>query len=116
LPNVLPIWEVMLPAINLGAVIIPATVQLTAADLRDRLSRGRVRHVVTDPSGAARLDEVGGDFTRLVAGGAVPGWTPYEDALAGSPDFTPDGVTRADDPLLLYFTSGTTAKPKLVLH
>ena len=32
------------------------------------------------------------------------------------PDFTPDGETRATDPLLLYFTSGTTAKPKLVLH
>lgn len=46
----------------------------------------------------------------------MPGWTPYEDALAASPDFTPDGDTRPDDPRLLYFTSGTTAKPKLVIH
>jgi acetyl-CoA synthetase len=41
---------------------------------------------------------------------------PYAGAYQASGDFTPDGDTQADDPLLLYFTSGTTATPKLVLH
>jgi acetyl-CoA synthetase len=116
LPNVLPIWEVMLATIKLGATIIPASAQLTPDDLRDRLARGSVGHVVTDLAGAEKLAHVPGEYTRLLTSGALPGWTPYEDALAAPSDFTPDGDTGPDDPLLLYFTSGTTAKPKLVLH
>jgi acetyl-CoA synthetase len=46
----------------------------------------------------------------------VAGWYPLEDAHDAPDGFTPDGVTRASDPLLLYFTSGTTARPKLVEH
>jgi acetyl-CoA synthetase len=116
LPNVLPIWEVMLATIKLGATIIPASAQLTPDDLRDRFARGSVRHVVTDRAGAEKLAAIPGDYTRLLVGDALPGWTPYEDALAAPADFTPDGDTGPDDPLLLYFTSGTTARPKLVLH
>src|SRR6266496_3365208 len=56
LPNSVPIWEVMLGAMKLGAVIIPATSLLTPEDLRDRLDRGRVKHVITDPTGAEKLD------------------------------------------------------------
>ena len=116
LPNVLPIWEVMLATIKLGATVIPASAQLTPEDLRDRLARGSVGHVVTDLAGAEKLAHVPGEYTRLLASGSSPGWTPYEDALAAPAEFTPDGDTGPDDPLLLYFTSGTTAKPKLVLH
>jgi acetyl-CoA synthetase len=117
LPNVAPLWEAMLACARLGAVVVPATTQLTADDLRDRFDRGGVRHVITDAAGAPKFDEVDGDYTRIVAGGGAPaGWTRWEDALGASPDFAPDGETRADDPLLLYFTSGTTSKPKLVLH
>jgi len=116
LPNVVPIWEVMLATIKLGATVIPASAQLTSDDLRDRLARGRVGHVVTDLVGAEKLAQIPGDYTRLLVGGALPGWTPYEDAFAAPADFTPDGETGPDDPLLLYFTSGTTARPKLVLH
>jgi len=53
---------------------------------------------------------------RIAVGAAPAGWKAFEDAAAESDHFTPDGVTRVDDPLLLYFTSGTTSKPKLVLH
>jgi acetyl-CoA synthetase len=116
LGNVLPLWEVVLAAIKLGATVIPSTTQLTAADLRDRIERGRVRHVVTDAAGAERFAGVEGSFTRLVAGDAPAGWASLDGALAADARFSPDGPTLPDDPLLLYFTSGTTAKPKLVLH
>jgi acetyl-CoA synthetase len=117
LPNVAAIWEALLAAMKLGVVVTPATTQLTPDDLRDRFERGGVRHVVTDATGAAKLTAIPGDYTRLIAGGAdAPGWTPYEDAYDASAAFVPDGPTGADDPLLLYFTSGTTARPKLVLH
>jgi acetyl-CoA synthetase len=114
LTNVAPLWETMLAAIKLGAVIIPATAQLTEADVDDRIARGDVRHMVTDADGAAKLRSPERLGVRLAIGGA-PGFVPYEDALA-APAELPRVATRADDPLLLYFTSGTTAKPKLVLH
>ncbi len=116
LPNVVPIWEVMLACIKLGAVVIPSATQLTREDLKDRLARGVVRHVITTPAGAELFGGLEGKFTRVVAGGTVAGWTKYEDAYHASAEFKPDGITRGSDELLLYFTSGTTAKPKMVLH
>ena len=116
LGNVVPLWEVTLAAIKLGAVVSPATTLLSAADLADRVQRGQMRHVVADAVGAARFAEVPGDYTRTIVGASLPGWTDYALADAAPAAFEPDGPTRADDPLLLYFTSGTTAQPKMVLH
>jgi acetyl-CoA synthetase len=115
LGNVLPLWECMLAAMKLGAVIIPATTLLTEIDLADRFIRGRVRHVVTSAEHAAKFANLPGGYSRIAVGGA-PGWRRYEDAYDAAAAFTPDGETKAEDPMLLYFTSGTTAKPKLVLH
>jgi acetyl-CoA synthetase len=116
IPNVAPLWETLLAAMKLGLVVVPTTTQLNRADLADRMARGAIRHVVTDADGAAKLDAIPGDYTRLAVGAAPRGWLPYEDAYAEPHRFDPDGDTRAADPLLLYFTSGTTAQPKLVLH
>jgi acetyl-CoA synthetase len=115
LGNVVPLWEVMLAAIKLGALVIPASTLLQADDLADRVERGNVRHVVTEPAHAPKFADIPGDWTRIVTG-EVPGWAGYADSRDASPEFTPDGVTHASDPLLLYFTSGTTSKPKLVGH
>src|SRR3984885_1538982 len=116
LGNVVPLWECMLAAMKLGAVIVPATTLLTHHDLADRFARGRVRHVIASADAAAKFPELPGDFTRVAVGKDVPGWIPFENGYDASAQFTPDGKTQADDPLLLYFTSGTTATPKLVLH
>ena len=116
LGNVIPLWESLLAAMKLGAVIVPATTLLTRDDLQDRFSRGRVRHVITGAANASKFDELPGDYTRILVGGSAPGWHPYEAADSAPASFMPDGITNATDPLLLYFTSGTTSKPKLVLH
>ncbi|HTP50919.1 MAG TPA: AMP-binding protein [Anaeromyxobacteraceae bacterium] len=116
LPNCVQIWEVMLAAMKLGAVVIPATTLLTPEDLRDRLQRGEVRHVVTNPDGAEKFRGIGQGFSRIVVGEQVPGWISYQGAYDESSHFIPHGETHINDPVLLYFTSGTTAKPKLVLH
>jgi acetyl-CoA synthetase len=116
LPNVVPIWEVTLAAMKLGAVVSPATTLLTPDDLQDRIDRGNMRHVIADVGASAKFENVAGNLTRILVGGESAGWIPYDDARAASTEFQPEGVTRADDPFLLYFTSGTTAKPKMVLH
>jgi acetyl-CoA synthetase len=116
LGNQIELWETILAAIKLGAVIIPATVLLGPADLRDRLDRGHATHVIVASTSTGKLAEVAGDYTRIAVGEPVDGWLPYADAYAGDAAFTSDGLTRADDTLLLYFTSGTTALPKLVEH
>jgi acetyl-CoA synthetase len=116
LPNCVQIWEVMLAAMKLGACVIPATSLLTPEDLRDRIERGRVGHVVTDPAGAEKLRGLEDGFSRHVVGELVPGWLPFEMAYEESSFFMPHGETLVSDPVLLYFTSGTTAKPKLVVH
>ncbi len=110
------LWETILAAIKLGAVIIPASTLLGPADLADRVERGVAKHVVIRSVDAPKFEDVSGDYTRIVVGEPVEGWHSYSSAFAESPEFTPDGPTAASDPLLLYFTSGTTAKPKLVQH
>ncbi len=116
LGNVVALWECMLAAMKLGAVIVPATTLLTRNDLADRFARGRVRHVIANAEAAAKFADLPGDYTRIVVGKDLPGWISYETAYQSSTEFAPDGETRPDDPVLLYFTSGTTARPKLVLH
>ena len=119
LGNVAPLWEVILATMKLGAVIIPASTLLQPADLADRVTRGQVRVVITDAAGVPKFSAVPGDWTRIVVDGdaaSAPGWHSYSSAFSFSGSFAPEGVTRAGDPLLLYFTSGTTALPKLVAH
>ena len=114
LGNVAALWETMLAAIRLGAVVVPATAQLTSADLDDRIARGSISHIVTDADGAAKLRDPGRLRVRLSTGPAA-GFADFADARAAAPEIDPV-ATLADEPLLLYFTSGTTAKPKLVQH
>ncbi len=136
LGNIAPLWETILAAMKLGAVIIPTSTLLGPPDLADRISRGQVRHVITESVQVPKFREVPGDWTRIAVapttgGGTAPApaapaqaagppsrgaWLAYEESWNASPHFTPDGPTQASDPLLLYFTSGTTAQPKLVQH
>ncbi|MEU5611547.1 AMP-binding protein [Streptomyces sparsogenes] len=129
LGNQAELWETALAAMKLRAVVIPATPLLGPLDLADRVERGRAAHVIVRAGDTAKFAEVPGDYTRIAVGGAPDGWLAYEDAgtdprtdtspaqgAAQDPAFVPDGPTLADDPLMLYFTSGTTARPKLVQH
>jgi acetyl-CoA synthetase len=114
LGNVAPLWVAMLACIRLGAVMIPATTLLSPADIGDRLERGRVSAVIAGAADAEKFADHA-DLVR-VAVGDVEGWLSYD---AGTSDDVPPlvgGGTDADETLLVYFTSGTTAQPKLVEH
>ncbi|MBP7489643.1 MULTISPECIES: AMP-binding protein [Azospira] len=116
LGNEVPLWETMLGCIKLGAVLIPATTLLTPEDLRDRLDRGQVKHVIIGAAHTDKFTDLAGDYTRICVGGEPAGWKSFKDSHTTSAEYTPDAATKVSDPLLLYFTSGTTSKPKLVLH
>jgi len=123
LGNEVPLWETMLAAIKLGAVVIPATTLLSGDDLRDRMQRGRVRHVVTNTGGVAKFAELPDEamagvnrFCVAAQGAAPAGWIDYRESAKAGARFSPAAPTSVDDPMLEYFTSGTTAKPKLVQH
>ncbi len=116
LGNHIALWETMLAAFKLGAVVIPATALLTADDLRDRLERGGVRHLVVGSEHAGKFAGLAEGCTRICVGAPVAGWIGHDSAADYPAEFQVDGPTRASDPLLLYFTSGTTSKPKMVLH
>ena len=118
--NAVPLWETLLAAIKLGAVVIPATTLLAPADVTDRVARGDVRHVVAEAAQVPKFANLAAAMTKVVVDSPgttlPPGWHGYEEASAAPVTFSPDGPTAAADPLLLYFTSGTTALPKLVEH
>jgi acetyl-CoA synthetase len=116
LGNQIELWETVLACIKLGAVIIPASTLLSTDDLRDRVDRGHVAHVIARTVDAPRFEGVEGGWTRIAVGEPVEGWLRYDDSYESLADSSEDEPTGANDPLLLYFTSGTTAQPKLVEH
>lgn len=118
LGNQVELWESMLAGIKLGAVLLPTTTQLGPIDLTDRAERGEASFVIAGAADAAKFDEVDVDLTRIVVGAepARENDLAYTSAQDFPETFEPDGPTPADDLLLLYFTSGTTSKAKMVAH
>ena len=117
LPNVVELWEVSLAAMKMGAVIVPTTTQATEPEIKDRMSRGNIHYLICDQESRARIDACGlTDLTKILVGTVAPGWYDYSLARVETELFTPTAPTLPNDPMLLYFTSGTTAKAKLVQH
>ncbi|MCU1642511.1 MAG: Acetate--CoA ligase [Nocardia sp.] len=116
LGNQAELWETMLAVAKLGAVIMPTTAALGPEDLTDRIGRGGAGFVIVNTGDTAKFDEVPGEYVRIAVGETVSGWHSYSGAatVESSGPFT--AVTAVDDPLLVYFTSGTTSKPKMVQH
>jgi acyl-coenzyme A synthetase/AMP-(fatty) acid ligase len=122
LPRV-PEWYVcVLGAIRIGAVPVPAVAQLTGHDIEYRINRSEAVAAVTDMEGAAKIDDIAGRLPglahRIVAGPAPSAsWTQLDTLLAKASDGpTVSDPTAAHDPMLMYFTSGTVAYPKMVMH
>ena len=122
LPRV-PEWHVaLLGLMKLGAVPMPGTSLLTGRDIAYRVQRAEAVAAIVDEEGVPKIDEARGSCETLrtsicVGGGAGAGWLDWAEGLERASDAAPDPVpTLADDPLVLYFTSGTTGYPKMVLH
>ncbi len=113
--NRVELWETMLAIMKVGAVILPTSVVLGTRDLADRIDRASVRVVIADNVDAAKFDEIDGDLIRVCIGGEHAGWRSYPEADA-FPESPVGVVVDSDDPAIVYFTSGTTSRPKMVVH
>lgn len=121
LPRVIGWYDVVLGAIKLGAVPMPGTTQLKGKDIVYRINRAEASVAVADPDGASSISSVFDQCstleTLIVMGGKADGWIDGDSARNSAlGDSLPADVTRSDDPMLIYFTSGTTGNPKMVLH
>jgi acetyl-CoA synthetase len=116
LNNQVELWESMLAVMKLGAVILPTTTAVGPADIIDRIERGAARHVLANAADAAKFDAVPGEYGRFAVGPAPKGWISYRDAYRLDVPPAAHPGTAPSDPQLLYFTSGTTSRPKLVEH
>ena len=122
LNNQIELWESMLACIKGGYVLNPATPMLGAADLEDRAERAEISWAIANTEDAAKFQDVSGDFQLIQVGSET---TPaqsthpthmYADSFDFEGGFEPARDTRPDEPLLMYFTSGTTSRAKLVVH
>ena len=120
----IPQWYVaMIAMFKLGVVPMPGTVLLTAKDIKYRVNRAEAVMVITDLDHVARVDEVARECPtlkhKMVVDGKTPGWYAYDAQMATAKARLERGVLGevvTADPLMLYFTSGTTGQPKMVRH
>jgi acetyl-CoA synthetase len=116
LPTEPALWEAMLGVIKLGAVIIPGSTLLQADELGERIERGQVKAVITRDRLTPGFAGLPGGPIRIAMGEPVANWLCYRSAYSESCELAVHPETLAEDLLILYFTSGTTSKPKLVAH
>src|SRR6478609_1718899 len=116
LGNQVELWESMLALIKIGAIILPTTVAIGGADLDDRIVRGSVGYVIAAGAHADKFEGISTPVTGIRIGAGPADWAAYDDAFLTPATPQDHPGTQVDEPLLHYFTSGTTSRPKLVEH
>ena len=120
LPVVPEVWFSYYAAIKGGFVLVPAATILTEKDLQYRFSQVQPAAILADPASAEKIDAAEKALgkaarVKIIATGDRPGWIPAK-AITSYRDRAAAERTRSADTLLVFFTSGTTGLPKMVVH
>ncbi len=120
LPRLPEWWEAVLGIMKVGAVSMPGTTLLTPKDVAYRIQSAEAKAVITDEDGAGKVEQVADECPslqlKILLGGEREGWVSYTRAVASASSTLKRESTRGDDPMMIYFTSGTVGYPKMVLH
>ena len=127
LPRVPEWWTFTLALIKRGAVYCPAPTMLTPKDLKYRINVADIKMVITNEEQADKIDAIAKDCPslscKMTVDGRRPGWISYPVELEYPAPVSAKLVnlsvmkkTRSTDPLIIFFTSGTTGEPKMVVH
>ncbi len=115
-------WFLTIALCKIGAVLIPATNQLMKKDYTYRFQAADVKYVVATADGEVSdhieeaLNEYGGIAEKFIVRGDKEGWVSFDKEIEKYPDTLERIPNKVTDDMLLYFTSGTTGYPKMVMH
>ena len=113
-------WEAVLGIMKIGAISMPGTTLLTSKDVAYRIQAAEAVAVITDEEGALKVEQVTNECPtlrlKIVLGAEREGWVNYARAVPAAMSSLKPEPTRSDEPMMIYFTSGTVGYPKMVLH
>ena len=111
----LPEWFVaIIAAMKIGAVPIPCIEMLTARDIEYRVTNSEAKAVICRSEQAAKFEKV--EVPVRIALGKVPGWVDWREEAGRASEAIDAAVVGAEDPAIMYYTSGSTGHPKAVIH
>ena len=114
-------WYTMVALHKLGAVAIPATYMLTKHDVEYRVRAAEIKAVIcTNQTPVSHAVEAAEDIPslkhRILVGESRDGWLDFEKGVEEASEEFERRDTKAEEPMLMYFTSGTSGNPKMVIH
>ena len=113
-------WEIFSACIRMGALISPGTTQLTSKDIEYRIKTAEAVCFITDNANASKFEEIEKNCptikSKIIIGAKRDGWIGYNEEMEKASKEFETAKTKATDKSIVYFTSGTTGFPKMVLH